>query len=132
MTYTTLQQAKELIKLGLSESTADMYYEQDTDSPVDSWKVGIGKPNQQQNPCWSAEALLEMLPTTLYDNDGYDSHSLIFQRNDSNSYLVEYALNYGNTVTSIDDSSEEGELLNILVEAIYGYSRTSICKMVLS
>lgn len=59
-----------------------------------------------------------MLPTTLYDNDGYDSHSLIFQRNDSNSYLVEYALNYGNTVTSIDDFSEEGELLNILVEAI--------------
>ena len=118
MTYTTLQQAKELIKLGLPESTADMYYEQDTDSPVDSWKVGIGKPDQSQNPCWSAESLLEMLPTILYGDDGYPSHSLIFQRYESNSYLVEYALNYGDNVTSINDFSEEGELLNTLVKAI--------------
>jgi len=95
-----------------------MYYEQDTDSPVDSWKVSIGKPNQQQTPCWSTESLLEMLPTTLYDENGCDSHSLIFQRNDSNSYSIEYALNYGDTATSINDFSEEGELLNILVEAI--------------
>lgn len=118
MTYTTLQQAKQLIKLGLPESTADMYYEQDTDSTVDSWRVGIGKPNQSQNPCWSSESLLEVLPTTLYDEDGCNSHSLIFQRNDSNSYLVGYAINYGDTVTSINDFSEVGELLNILVEAV--------------
>lgn len=84
MTYTTLQQAKELIKLGLSESTADMYYEQDTDSSVDSWKIGIGKPNQQQNPCWSAEVLLKTLPKTLYYDEDTPSNRFIVMNSTSN------------------------------------------------
>ena len=84
MTYTTLQQAKELIKFGLPENTADMYYEQDTDSPVDSWKVGIGKPNQQQTPCWSAEVLLKMLPKTLYYDEDTPSNRIIVMNSESN------------------------------------------------
>ena len=113
MTYTTLQQAKELIKLGLPESTADMYYEQDTDSPVDSWKVGVGKPNQQQNPCWSAEVLLKMLPKILYYDEDTPSDRFIVM-NSASSFEIFYE---GKNVMAWEHLSQ-GTLIECLIDII--------------
>lgn len=120
MTYTTLQQAKELIKLGLPENTADMYYEQDVNSSVDSWKVGVGKPNQQQNPCWSAESLLEMLPVTLYNDEGFETHNLELSKDSDNSYTICYSPIHPSDYDVIGDDeefSESGSLIDVVIKA---------------
>ena len=118
MTYTTLQQAMELSKLGLRES--DMHYEQDINSPVDSWIVCIGKPNPQEIPCWSAEALLEMLPITLYNDEGFETHNLELSKDNEDSYTICYSPIHPSDYDVIGDDeefSESGDLLDVLIKA---------------
>lgn len=56
MNYTSKEQSKRLIELGLSPETADMYYEDDISIVVGhSW-------HERHIPCWSVGALLEVMP----------------------------------------------------------------------
>ena len=56
MNYTSKEQSKKLIELGLSPETADMYYEDDISIVVGhSW-------HERHTPCWSVGALLGVLP----------------------------------------------------------------------
>lgn len=92
MTHTTLKQSKALVHLGLDEKTADLYYQQ-TEDTVDSWETHIGKKDAQnerpQIPCWSAEALLEILPDEVYIDKEEDTGYLTILKED-NTYIVSY------------------------------------------
>lgn len=92
MTHTTLEQSKALMYLGLDEKTADMYYQQ-TEDAVDRWEVHIGKCDAQnehpQISCWSAEALLEVLPDEVYVDEEEDTGYLTILKEDD-TYNVYY------------------------------------------
>lgn len=116
MTYTTLEQSKALVHLGLDEKTADMYYQQ-TDDAVDCWEVHIGKMDAQnefpQIPCWSAEALLNILPDDIYTNDiVYYLHTW----KEGTKWYIQYVYSFdmGDELAT----SEEGELINSLFKMI--------------
>jgi len=66
--YTTIEQAKKLLSLGLDPGTADMCYGSlSYDSPGPYCEVvKVHKPDLEFNdlPCWSLTALLELIPMT--------------------------------------------------------------------
>jgi hypothetical protein len=82
MNYTTLEQSKKLIELGLDPNTADMNYRYCIcklidEVPVEDWLVGIGKPFDEcadpQIPCWSLGALIELMPNEITTDELTDT-----------------------------------------------------------
>ena len=63
--YTTIEQSKKLVELGLNPETADMWWTplnwQLTEYYVEVKQDGIGTPKNPL-PCWSLGALLGMMP----------------------------------------------------------------------
>lgn len=91
--YTTIEQSKKLIELGIDVDTADMYYFPNLKTPgvlsysqmLEHFKAkqselndsGINADVPDLLPCWSTEALLKLLPI---QTNGYimrDIHSTI-------------------------------------------------------
>ena len=75
--YTTIEQSKKLIELGLDPKTADMYYEQEIGRKTD---VKVGKSlaieqnlfsfrNGYEIPCWSLGALIDLMPLNILDKE---------------------------------------------------------------
>ena len=63
--YTTLEQSKKLVELGLDPFTADMlYYTLTPDIPV-CQKPFIFKGQDMEIPCWSLTALISLMPNKL-------------------------------------------------------------------
>ena len=60
MNYTSIEQSKKLLELGLSSESADMYYEVHSayieETPKIGYKHGLNI------PCWSVGSLLEVMP----------------------------------------------------------------------
>lgn len=78
MNYTTIEQSKKLVELGLDPKTADMYYKQEIgrkdDMPYYTVEVGHSFSIEQnlfsfrnglEIPCWSLGALTNLMPDTL-------------------------------------------------------------------
>jgi hypothetical protein len=65
MNYTTIEQSKKLLELGLNPESADMWWTplnwQLTEYYVEVKQDGIGTPKNPL-PCWSLGALLELIP----------------------------------------------------------------------
>lgn len=75
MNYTTIEQSKRLLELGLNPDTADMLWEQHIyESPYVTVKPYTTKGKSISAhilPCWSLGALLELMPKIKEDeNDG--------------------------------------------------------------
>lgn len=66
--YTTIEQSKKLLELGLSPESADMRWValnwQETEYYVEAISEGFDVPKSYV-PCWSLGALLEVLPTHI-------------------------------------------------------------------
>ena len=80
MNYTSIEQSKKLLELGLSRESADMtypwYIEEDGDRFEDGHQITtpkIGKTNWRGYiPCWSVGALLGLMPKCIVvDGDNY-------------------------------------------------------------
>lgn len=88
--YTTLEQSRKLVGLGLDPKTADMYYYQDFINNDKKYEVGILKHEYNANthshkegmtvPCWSIGQLIKLMPKRIEcgelmidtpDNDWY-------------------------------------------------------------
>lgn len=94
--YTTIEQSKKLVELGIDVDTADMYYpyylEFDKypstplalDDELKNYQL-IG----EDIPCWSTEALLKLLPRCIYTKDN-------FVLNDIQAYKDSYRISYTN------------------------------------
>lgn len=72
MNYTTVEQSKKLLELGLNPETADMWWTplnwQLTEYYVEVKQDGIGTP-KNPIPCWSLGALMELMPKIKEDED---------------------------------------------------------------
>ena len=120
--YTSIEQSKNLLELGLSIKTADMAYLKyaDSDNPTPRFDgcapmilmdVPIDEINCETLPCWSLGALSEMLPEDITDSE--DNYPLVISKSNrgwSVSYSTPYYRNYG-------VYEECGETL---IEAVYG------------
>lgn len=65
--YTSMNQSKRLLEIGISPDTADMYY-----NPPPSRNIPhIGHANTSliQLPAWSLSALIELLPNSIHNFD---------------------------------------------------------------
>ena len=72
MNYTTIEQSRKLLELGLNPETADMWWTplnwQLTEYYVEVKQDGIGTP-KNPIPCWSLGALMELMPKIKEDED---------------------------------------------------------------
>lgn len=86
--YTTIEQSKKLIELGLNPMTADMLYTS-LDNFKEPW-VWNSKPGMHPSdvPCWSTEALLDILDETIVTEED-DEYRLNFGK-DGTSYYMFY------------------------------------------
>jgi hypothetical protein len=66
MTHTNLAQSKALANLGLDPKTADMTIISDAFNAYPHTAETRGK---KEYPCWSAEALLDLLPRRIYEGE---------------------------------------------------------------
>ena len=77
MNYTNIEQSKKLLELGLNPKSADMYFmnicPEDGKTLFDD-VAGVGNADISNNdlPCWSLNALLEVMPQSIrmYDERG--------------------------------------------------------------
>ena len=88
--YTTIEQSKKLLELGLSPESADMWYNYHRDE-WDKIKITSTTPSflmasLDDIPCWSVGALLELIPDVItIDNNELDFELL--KGNNSRYYL---------------------------------------------
>ena len=77
MNYTSINQSKHLLKLGLNPETADMhwieseYINEDTGEPLKQYALIAGQYYEQPLwiPCWSVRALFNLMPFATYRID---------------------------------------------------------------
>lgn len=66
MTHTNLAQSKKLVDLGLDPKTADMTIISDA---IDAYPHTAETRGKEEYPCWSAEALLDLLPRIVHEHE---------------------------------------------------------------
>lgn len=88
MTHTSLEQSKALIKLGLDEKTADLTIVSNDSTPY--IHINGLKRGNKEYPCWSAEALLDILPKYICDVDNEEYSFNIEKTEDGNTYFIGY------------------------------------------
>ena len=73
--YTTIEQSKKLVELGLNPDTADMFYSRRPNGKSEYSVLPDFKPEGRLEvftkvdlPCWSLGALLELMPKELEDD----------------------------------------------------------------
>ena len=95
--YTTIEQSKKLLSLGLDPNTADMCYPHfvrygaDTYNEIPEIAEDIDYPYEM--PCWSLAALLELMPAKINSNEEYyrlTSHKSLFNGEFFKPYLLFY------------------------------------------
>lgn len=63
MNYTTFEQSKHLLELGLKPETADLWYVvDDRDYPSIDYNIGFHKESNDDVPAWSVGQLLSLMP----------------------------------------------------------------------
>lgn len=73
--YTTVEQSKKLVELGLNPETADMGWNVFSDDstrclPINDWDLSKnGEGGTEFIPCWSLGALLEVMPEQITYSD---------------------------------------------------------------
>jgi len=60
--YTTIEQSKKLIELGIDVNTADLWWNyDDTEYPSVDYNIGFHKKHKEDIPAWSLSALLGLM-----------------------------------------------------------------------
>lgn len=63
MQYTTIEQSKRLVELGLDRKTADLHYDGEGDVVGKGRYLALHKPYKDSHiPAWSLDALLKVIP----------------------------------------------------------------------
>ena len=92
MYYTSIEQSKKLLELGLSPETADMYYALMEDNIPTKYPMLIDCDcadyyKGEDIPCWSVGALLELMPKAIQK---YDERERCYKTYHPNLYQAYY------------------------------------------
>lgn len=73
MQYTTIEQSKRLVELGLDRKTADLHYDGEGDVVGKGRCLALHKPYKDSHiPAWSLDALLKVIPCPYQMTRGRD------------------------------------------------------------
>ena len=128
MNYTTIEQSKKLIELGLSPESADMFYSKRPTGKSSYSTFPDFKPEGRLEvftkvdlPCWSLGALIDLLPPSIQTGEGMQNHYEIDIRkywgNKENLYQIAYGNNRGLS-EEWHDMINTGEKEN-LIDAVF-------------
>ena len=73
--YTSIEQSKHLLELGIDTNTADMYYTKiyNTFTCKDEYEVIVSPKNKSDDiPCWSVGALIDLMPEQIRTCEPWD------------------------------------------------------------
>lgn len=124
MTYTSIEQSKILTDLGLDANTADLKYVYKECRVINGcisndWVLEIGKINDQsvynEMPCWSAEALLDLIPKNLKSEGDYVCGYIELETGATNT---DYTITYRTTLKGTLMFKTTGSLLDVLLKVI--------------
>ncbi len=91
--YTTIEQSRKLIELGIDVDTADMCFDLIAESEWYGYPISKNLCSDDilgtLIPCWSTEALMKLLPRYIYTKDN-------FVLNDIQAYKDNYRISYTN------------------------------------
>jgi len=99
MTHTNLIQSQTLVNLGLDPKTADMTIISDA---IDAYPHTAETRGKEEYPCWSVEALLDLLPMRVFErkaetSDAKDKddwkYALDFEKTGHSSWFIGYRYN---------------------------------------
>ena len=132
MNYTSIEQSKKLLELGLSPKSADMCYLNDgTAAKVDANSYNIAVQLWKDyyveiTPCWSVGALLEVMPATIQTKESTEPYTLmLFKRaqtaDEGDFYEVEYGYRQPVTVGWLNawyETKGGTELVTVLYDMV--------------
>lgn len=116
--YTTIEQSKKLVELGINFDTADMSYILTTNKYDEHiWQPMLDQPSIRfgEIPCWSTEALLDILDETIITNEN-EEYYLAFGKDGTSYYMYCYRLKKNGRINELDFSCST--LLNCAFEMI--------------
>lgn len=104
--YTTIEQSKKLVELGLNPGTADMFYSRRPTGKSEYSVFPDFKPEGRLEvftkvdlPCWSLGALMDLLPPSIQTGEGMQNQYEIDIRkywgNEENMYQIAYGNDRG-------------------------------------
>ena len=103
--YTTIEQSKKLVELGLNPETADMFYSYGMNIKTKEWSYDaelmvIDEADKLCDiPCWSLGALMDLLPPSIQTGEGMQNQYEIDIRKywggEENLYQLAYGNNRG-------------------------------------
>ena len=116
--YTTIEQSKHLVELGLDPNTSDMCYPHfirggaDTYNETPEIAEDIDYPYEM--PCWSLTALLELMPVCIND----DNYFLVIEKDET--YLNEsiWRVSYKHYIEEYAIVERNAPLINAAFEAV--------------
>lgn len=100
--WTTLEESKQLVEMGLPVETADMFWAPDADTVVPTSYINktehetLVPAYKGAMPCWSLGALVPLLPLSIQTGESFlDKYYLdfrIFEETESKLYMVTYCI----------------------------------------
>ena len=110
--YTTIEQSKKLVELGIDVDTCDMHYNKFIDEDDSEYEIHCNKLPKLRAlytdylPCWSTEALLKLLPREINRTDNYILDNILVYPN--KGYCISYRnvsnYEYKEQIMSVSDT----------------------------
>ena len=113
--YTTIEQSRKLLELGLSPKTADLSWVTDLEGDhiiarpykeihdeLEQLRTNLGELESKESPAWSLSALIELMPATIQTRESKEPYSLmLFKRPPiaDEGYFYEIEYGYRNPLT---------------------------------
>lgn len=132
MNYTSIEQSKKLLELGLSPETADMYWKRSSVlNSKEKWipriinNLPILFDDDDIIPCWSLDALLEVMPKSLEDKANYYEITVYYSKPECEWYLGYITINMRRTFEVFHNISLIEAAFNMVVYLLEnGYIKT--------
>ena len=125
--YTTIEQSKKLLELGLNPESADIVYIVKRNDCRDPWELAAKEPGNVYTclkdfditmclsdyaiPCWSLGSLLDVMPKSLEDKVNYYEITVYYSKSESEWYLGYITIDMRRTLEVFHNTS--------LIEAAY-------------
>lgn len=103
MNYTTIEQSKHLLELGLDASSADMFWRNGartdyiqcfTPSVIHKFEIDVDM--DIDTPCWSVGRLIELMPSEISTgNESYNKYQIRIRKYNKSTYQIAYGNNKG-------------------------------------